>query len=138
MTLPFCYTPPMTTFIQEFKSFALRGNALDLAVGVVIGAAFNGIVTSLVANIFTPPLSLLTGGVNFGSLAVPIVGTDASIQYGVFLQALISFVITAFALFLLIKFINQFLRAKDKEPAPPPAKTPEVILLEEIRDLLKK
>jgi large conductance mechanosensitive channel len=128
----------MTTFVQEFKSFALRGNALDLAVGVVIGAAFNGIVTSLVANIFTPPLSLLTGGVNFATLAVPIIGTDASIQYGVFLQALISFIITAFALFLLIKLINKFLRAKDQEPAPPAPKTPEVLLLEEIRDLLKK
>jgi large conductance mechanosensitive channel len=128
----------MKDFVREFKAFALRGNALDLAVGVVIGAAFNGIVTSLVTNILTPPLSLATGGINFATLAIPMGDTGASIQYGLFLQALISFVITAFALFLLIKAINKFLRAKDKEPAPPAAKTPEVLLLEEIRDLLKK
>lgn len=127
----------MTSFLREFKTFALRGNALDLAVGVVIGAAFNGIVTSLVANVLTPPIGLLMGGVNFSELAFPL-GGEAVIQYGVFLQAVISFIITAFALFLLIKVINQFLRTKDKEPAPPPAKTPEVELLTEIRDLLKQ
>lgn len=127
----------MKTFIKEFKSFALRGNALDLAVGVVIGAAFNGIVTSLVMNVLTPPIGLLMGGVNFSTLSLPLSG-EAAIGYGAFIQALISFIITAFALFLLIKFINQFLRAKDVESAPPPAKSPEVKLLEEIRDLLKK
>jgi large conductance mechanosensitive channel len=127
----------MTTFLKEFKSFALRGNALDLAVGVVIGAAFNGIVNSLVKDVFTPPLSLLTGGIDFATLSIPIADTGAAVMYGVFLQNVISFVITAFALFLLIKGINQFLRTKDAEPAPPPPKTPEVELLEEIRDLLK-
>ncbi len=127
----------MTSFLTEFKSFALRGNALDLAVGVVIGAAFNSIVNSLVKDIFTPPLSLLTGGINFAELAVPIADTGAAIQYGVFIQNIISFIITAFALFLLIKGINQFLRSKDTEPAPPPSPTPEVELLTEIRDLLR-
>lgn len=127
----------MHSFLSEFKAFALRGNALDLAVGVVIGAAFNSIVTSLVTNILTPPLSLLTGGVNFADLAIQLPGTTAIIAYGLFLQALISFVITAFALFLLVKFINSFLRKPDKD-APPPPKTPEVVLLEEIRDELRK
>lgn len=127
----------MRSFLSEFKAFALRGNALDLAVGVVIGAAFNGIVTSLVTNVLTPPLSLLTGGIDFAHLALQVEGTDAVIGYGLFLQALISFIITAFALFLLITSINKFLRKPDKD-APPPAKTPEVALLEEIRDELRK
>lgn len=126
----------MKDFIREFKAFALRGNALDLAVGVVIGAAFNGIVTSLVANVLTPPIGLLMGGVDFSALVLPLSG-DAVIGYGAFIQSLISFVITAFALFLLIKGINQFLRKAEKESTPPPPKTPEVELLEEIRDLLK-
>lgn len=123
------------TFIQEFKAFALRGNALDLAVGVVIGAAFNAIVTSLVTNILTPPLSLLTGGIDFAHLEVAIPNTDAVIAYGLFIQALISFVITAFALFLLIRFINKFAK---KEEAATPAKSAELAVLEEIRDSLKK
>lgn len=127
----------MNSFVQEFKAFALRGNALDLAVGVVIGAAFNTIVTSLVTNILTPPLGLLIGGVNFNELTIPLGGT-ATIQYGIFIQALVSFVITAFALFLLVKFINEFLRKADTEPTPPPPKTPELEVLEEIRDALKK
>lgn len=129
------YTPRMATFVQEFKAFALRGNALDLAIGVVIGAAFNGIVTSLVNNVLTPPLGLLIGGVNFSDLSIPI-GGAASIQYGLFVQALISFVITAFALFLLMKAINRFAR-KPEAPAPA-AKSAELQVLEEIRDQLKK
>jgi len=122
----------MTSFLTEFKSFALRGNALDLAVGVVIGAAFNSIVTSLVNNVLTPPLGLLMGGVDFSALELSL-GGDVTIAYGLFLQALVSFIITAFALFLFIKFITKFAKEKPKAESTPA----DVKLLEEIRDLLK-
>ncbi len=128
------YSPHMAKFIDEFKAFALRGNALDLAIGVVIGAAFNGIVNSLVADIITPPLSLLTGGIDFKTLAFPIEGTDAVIHYGLFLQNVISFIITAFALFLLVRLIHRFVH---ETPPPAAAKPADLIVLEEIRDALK-
>lgn len=132
----------MKSFLEEFKKFALRGNAVDLAIGVVIGAAFNTVTNSLVTNVITPPLSVLTGGINFGELAVGIPGTDAAIQYGVFIQAVISFIITAFALFLLVKAMNKMAAAARKEQAEGNAaqetKSPELIVLEEIRDTLKK
>lgn len=131
----------MKSFFAEFKKFALRGNAIDLAIGVVIGAAFTAITNSLVTNIITPPLSLLTRGINFADLAFAIPTTDASIQYGVFIQAIITFIITAFALFLLVRLINRLtaLARKEQEQgiAEPAAKSPEVMVLEEIRDALK-
>ncbi|HWH07331.1 MAG TPA: large conductance mechanosensitive channel protein MscL [Candidatus Paceibacterota bacterium] len=132
----------MKSFFDEFKKFALRGNAIDLAVGVVIGAAFNAITNSLVTNIITPPLSLLTRGINFADLAIAIPNTDAYIQYGLFIQAIITFVITAFALFLLVKVINK-VTAKARKDAEegkgePVAKSAELQVLEEIRDSLKK
>lgn len=123
----------MKQFFKEFKSFALRGNALDLAVGVVIGAAFNSIVTSLVNNVLTPPLGLLMGGVDFSALSIPLGGD--TIAYGLFLQALVSFLITAFALFLFIKFIDKIANQK---PVPQSAKPADLKVLEEIRDLLKE
>lgn len=126
----------MATFIQEFKSFALRGNALDLAVGVVIGAAFTAITNSLVADIISPPIGFVIGGVDFADLSLPL-GGGVVLAYGHFIQAVVSFVITAFALFLLVKLINRFLHHAHKDAAPP-VKSPEVALLEEIRDLLKK
>ena len=132
----------MKTFFQEFKAFAVRGNAVDLAVGVVIGAAFTAITNSLVTNIITPPLSLLTKGINFADLAFQIPNTDAAIQYGLFIQAIITFVITAFALFLLVKLINKVAAAARKDQqegkVPPAEKSPELLVLEEIRDSLKK
>lgn len=132
----------MKSFFEEFKKFALRGNAVDLAVGIVIGAAFTAVTNSLVTNIITPPLSLLTSGINFADLAFAIPTTGASIQYGVFIQAIINFVITAFALFLLVRFINRLtmLARKEQEEgtAEPASKSPEVALLEEIRDALRK
>lgn len=132
----------MKAFLKEFKTFALRGNAVDLAIGVVIGAAFTAITNSLVANIITPPLSLLTRGINFADLAFQIPNTDASIQYGLFIQAVITFVITAFALFLLVKLINHIAaiarREQEEGKAPPAQKSPELIVLEEIRDALQK
>ena len=132
----------MKSFFDEFKKFALRGNAIDLAVGVVIGAAFNAITTSLVTNVLTPPLSLLTRGINFADLSIAIPNTDATIQYGLFIQAVISFIITAFALFLLVKGINRVVAKakKDQEEGKtePEAKSAELVVLEEIRDSLKK
>jgi large conductance mechanosensitive channel len=132
----------MKSFFEEFKKFALRGNAVDLAIGVVIGAAFSTVTNSLVANILTPPLSLLTRGINFGDLAVAIPNTDASIQYGLFIQAVISFLITAFALFLLVKAMNKMAAAARREQAegnaPQDQKSAELLVLEEIRDSLKK
>lgn len=131
----------MKSFIQEFKKFALRGNAIDLAIGVVIGAAFNAVTTSLVTNVMTPPLSLLTKGINFSDLAVSIPNTDAHIAYGLFIQAMISFVITAFALFLLVQGMNKLAASakKDQEDgtAPPAEKSAELAVLEDIRDALR-
>ena len=132
----------MKSFIEEFKKFALRGNAMDLAIGVVIGAAFTAVTTSLVADVITPPLSLLTGGINFSTLALTLPATDATIRYGLFIQAVISFVITAFALFLLVKAMNRMAAAARREQAqgnaPVDQKSPELMVLEEIRDAIRK
>jgi large conductance mechanosensitive channel len=128
----------MKSFFQEFKTFALRGNVLDLAVGVVIGTAFNSIITSLVTNIITPPLGLLTGRIDFKDLVVNLGGT-VKIEYGLFIQAVITFVLTAFALFLFIRFMNRVIHKDRIDPEKPPeTKTPELLVLEEIRDELKK
>lgn len=127
----------MNGFFQEFKTFALRGNVLDLAIGVVIGTAFNSIVTSLVTNVLTPPLGLLTGNIDFKDLVVNLGGT-VKIEYGLFIQAIISFIVTAFALFLFVRFMNRVIhKAREEEPQPQDAKSPEVMVLEEIRDELK-
>lgn len=131
----------MKATLEEFKAFALRGNALDLAVGVVIGAAFTAITTSLVTNIITPPIGLLIGGIDFSKLGFTL-GGDAVIGYGLFIQALINFIITAFALFLFVKFLNKITRVarkkEDDAAAEPTAKSAELQVLEEIRDSLKK
>lgn len=130
----------MKSFFEEFKKFALRGNVVDLAVGIIIGAAFTGVTTSLVDNILTPPLGLFLGGIDFSDLGFTLAG-DAVIGYGLFIEALISFTITAFALFILVRFINRLTQRARKEQeegtAPPAEKSAEVALLEEIRDLLK-
>ncbi|MBU0749922.1 large conductance mechanosensitive channel protein MscL [Patescibacteria group bacterium] len=131
----------MKGFFGEFKKFALRGNALDLAIGVVIGAAFTAVTNSLVTNVLTPPIGLLLGGIDFSEFGVTL-GGDAVIQYGLFLEAVINFIITAFALFLLVKFINRMVHIARKEAAagntPESQKPPELVVLEEIRDALKK
>jgi large conductance mechanosensitive channel len=127
---------------DEFKAFAMKGNVVDMAVGIIIGAAFGKIVTSAVADIIMPPLGLLIGGVNFTELKVILKGaadTHPAVtwNYGNFLQAGFDFLIVAFAVFMFIKVINAANRKK--EATPPPAFPPkEVVLLEEIRDLLKK
>lgn len=127
---------------SEFRQFAVKGNVVDMAVGIIIGAAFGKIVSSLVADIVTPPLGYLIGGVNFTELAVtlPALQGDepAIIRYGVFLQALFDFIIVAFAIFMLIKLINRVRRKEEVAPTVPPPPTKEELLLTEIRDLLKQ
>jgi large conductance mechanosensitive channel len=125
--------------IKEFKDFAMRGNVVDLAVGIIIGAAFGKIVSSLVNDILMPPIGLLIGGVDFSSLAITIkeavAGSPAVVlRYGIFINAIIDFVIVAFAIFLLIRAINSFKKKEEAAPAAPPR---QEVLLSEIRDLLK-
>ncbi|WP_158782199.1 large-conductance mechanosensitive channel protein MscL [Pantoea sp. BAV 3049] len=130
------------SLFKEFRDFAMRGNVVDLAVGVIIGAAFGKIVSSLVANIIMPPLGLLIGGVDFKSFSwvlKPAEGTTPAVvmQYGVFIQTIFDFVIVAFAIFMAIKLMNKLYQKKEVEkPAPKP--TAEETLLTEIRDLLKQ
>lgn len=128
----------MKAFFDEFKKFALRGNVLDLAVGIVIGTAFSNITNSLVANIITPPIGLALGKIDFKDLALNLGGT-VEIKYGLFLQAVIDFVIIAFVLFLFVRFVNRLVhKEREKEPQPKDNKSPEVVILEEIRDELRK
>ena len=132
--------------LEEFRRFAVRGNVVDMAVGIIIGAAFTKIVSSLVADVVTPPIGLLIGGVDFSDLAVTLkaaVGDRPAVVlgYGKFLQQVFDFVLVAFAVFLLVKGINRMKRKQaqqDKvDPPPPPPPTREEQLLAEIRDLLK-
>jgi len=130
-------------FLDEFKAFAMKGNVVDMAVGIIIGAAFGKIVSSLVSDIIMPPLGMLIGGVSFTDLKLDINPLEAQVwwNYGNFLQVCFDFLIVAFAIFLLIKVINTA-RKKQEEaaaaPPAPPAPTKEETLLTEIRDLLKK
>jgi large conductance mechanosensitive channel len=131
----------MKPFFREFKEFALRGNVVDLAVGVVIGAAFGLVTNSLVANIITPPLGLLIGRIDFSDLAVNLGGT-ANIEYGLFLQAVLNFLVTAFALFLLVRAMNRLAararREEEEGKSAPAQKSAELQVLEEIRDSLQR
>jgi large conductance mechanosensitive channel len=128
---------------SEFKEFAMKGSVIDLAVGVVIGAAFGKIVSSLVADVIMPPIGQLIGNVNFSDLALHI-GTDPKgkevlLRYGVFIQTVFEFLIIAFVLFMAIKGINRLKRhPAEAAPAAPPPPPREEVLLEEIRDLLKR
>jgi large conductance mechanosensitive channel len=129
--------------IKEFREFAMRGNVVDLAVGVVIGAAFGKIVSSLVADLITPTLGLVIGGVDLSDLALTLrdaVGDKPAVllTYGKFLQTVFDFSIIAFAIFLLVKGINRLRRKEAATPAAPPAPSTEEQLLSEIRDLLKQ
>lgn len=126
----------MKKILTEFKEFAIKGNMIDLAVGVIIGTAFNAIVTSVVKDIFIPLIGVLTGGHDFTALALTL-GT-ATIQYGLFVQNVVNFLITAFCLFWFVKIINSFKRKKEEPPKEEP-KTPEdIVLLTEIKDLLSE
>lgn len=131
------------SLISEFKSFAVRGNVVDLAVGLVVGSAFGKIVSSLVANIISPPLGLLVGGVDFSNLKVTLreaVGDTAAVtlDYGVFIQTVLDFVIIAFAIFLVVKAINSLKRKEAEAPSAPPAPSRQEVLLTEIRDALRE
>ncbi|NWK90702.1 large-conductance mechanosensitive channel protein MscL [Raoultella terrigena] len=131
------------SILKEFRDFAMRGNVVDLAVGVIIGAAFGKIVSSLVADIIMPPLGLLIGGIDFKSFAVTLRDAQGDIpavvmHYGVFIQNVFDFVIVAFAIFMAIKLMNNLNRKKEEAPVAPPAPTKEEVLLSEIRDLLKE
>ncbi len=121
--------------IREFKAFAMKGNVLDLAVGVIIGGAFGLIISSLVGDVIMPIIGMLTGGVDFSGLAFQV--GEATIAYGKFIQAIFVFLITAFALFILIKAANSMKRAEEVKPAAPPPPTREEVLLTEIRDALR-
>ena len=139
----------MSGFVKEFKEFAMRGNVLDMAVGIVIGAAFTAIVNSLVKDVIMPPIGLLTGGLDFSNLFVSLTGehfdslaaaTEAGapvLRYGVFINAIINFIIVALAIFVLIKQVNRFKKKEEAAPAAPPPPPADVVLLTEIRDLLK-
>ena len=120
--------------LKEFKDFAMKGNVVDLAVAVVIGGAFGAIINSLVGDIIMPLIGILTGGIDFSGLSVTV--GKAVITYGKFIQATFSFLIIAFALFMVIKAMNATKKAE--APAPPPGPSAEEKLLTEIRDLLKK
>lgn len=132
----------MVRLIKEFKEFAARGNVVDLAVGVVIGAAFGKVVSSMVQDIISPPLGLLMGGVDLSrfSLVLKAAAGDAAavtLNYGSFLQTLLDFLIVSAAIFMVVKAMNALRREKEAAPAAPPPPTKEEQLLTEIRDLLK-
>lgn len=131
------------SMVQEFKKFAMRGNVVDMAVGIIIGVAFGKIVSSFVSDVIMPPLGLLLGGVDFKDWVIVIkeaVGEAPAvvIAYGQFIQTVVDFVIVAFAIFMAIKVMNRLKAKEEAAPAAPPAPTKEEILLTEIRDLLKE
>lgn len=120
---------------KEFKKFIARGNVLDLAVGVIVGGAFSSIVTSLVNNIFTPLIGLILGGVNFSNLSITF--KDTKIMYGAFIQSIIDFLIVAFCLFIIVKFVNKLTHKEEVKKEKETTKSAELLALEEIRDILK-
>lgn len=131
------------SMIKEFKEFAMKGNVVDMAVGIIIGAAFGKIISSLVGDVIMPPIGLLLGGVDFSKLAFTIKsgseGTEpVLLKYGVFINTVIDFLIIAFAIFMAIKAMNSLKKKQETAPVTPPAPPADVQLLTEIRDLLKK
>lgn len=140
----------MSGFLTEFKEFAMRGNVVDMAVGIVIGVAFGAIITSLVADVIMPPIGLLLGGVDFSDLYINLSGQEyasaaeakaagaPAIYIGLFINAVINFIIVALAIFLLIKGMNRLKRKAEEAPEAPPAPPREEVLLAEIRDILKQ
>ncbi|EGQ9106693.1 large-conductance mechanosensitive channel protein MscL [Vibrio cholerae] len=128
--------------LKEFKAFASRGNVIDMAVGIIIGAAFGKIVSSFVADIIMPPIGIILGGVNFSDLSFVLLAAQGDapavvIAYGKFIQTVVDFTIIAFAIFMGLKAINSLKRKEEEAPKAPPAPTKDQELLSEIRDLLK-
>ncbi len=136
--------------LKEFKEFALKGNVMDMAIGIIIGAAFGPIVKSLVNDVIMPPIGLLMGNVDFSNLFIALDGKDyaslaaaqeagaATINYGVFINTIVNFIIVAFAVFMMVKVMNAAKKKEEEAPKAPPAPPAEEVLLTEIRDLLKK
>ena len=134
--------------IQEFKAFAMRGNVVDMAVGIIIGGAFGKIVSSIVSDIIMPPIGLLMGGVNFTDLKLTLKAAQldavtgktveaVTLNYGKFLQTTVDFIILAFAIFLMVKAMNTLKKKEEVKPSAPPVPTKEELLLTDIRDILK-
>lgn len=129
--------------LQEFKTFAMRGNVVDMAVGIIIGGAFGKIVSSFVSDVIMPPIGVLLGGVDFSNLSVTLreasEGVAAvTLRYGAFINTIIDFIIIAFAIFMAIKAMNTLKKKEEEKPAAPPEPPADIKLLTEIRDLLKK
>ncbi len=130
------------SIISEFKAFAVKGNVVDMAVGIIVGAAFGKIVSSFVGDVIMPPIGLLIGGVDFTDLAVTLKAAEGEmpavmLSYGKFIQTVLDFIIVAFAIFIGVKAINRLKREEAAAPEAPPAPSKEQELLSEIRDLLK-
>ncbi|GAC1035018.1 large-conductance mechanosensitive channel protein MscL [Pseudomonas sp. No.21] len=130
------------SLLNEFKAFAVKGNVVDMAVGIIVGAAFGKIVSSFVGDVIMPPIGLLIGGVDFTDLAITLKAAQGDVpavvlSYGKFIQTVLDFIIVAFAIFMGVKAINKLKREEAVAPSVPPAPTPEEVLLTEIRDLLK-
>ena len=128
--------------LSEFKTFAMRGNVVDMAVGIIIGAAFGKVVSSFVNNIVMPPLGVLIGGVNFTDLSIVLKEAEGdvaevAIGYGLFIQSVVDFIIIAAAIFVAVRVMNSLKKKEEAAPAAPPAPSKEEVLLTEIRDLLK-
>jgi large conductance mechanosensitive channel len=129
--------------LKEFKTFAMRGNVMDMAIGIIIGGAFGKIVSSFVSDVIMPPIGMLLGGVDFSNLAITLKqGAEGvepvMLKYGVFINTVIDFIIIAFAIFMVIKAMNSMKKKEEEKPAAPPAPSKEEVLLTEIRDELRK
>lgn len=131
------------SLVKEFKEFAVKGNVVDMAVGIIIGGAFGKIVSSLVSDVVMPPIGVLLGGVDFSKLAITVreateTAETVKIYYGAFLNTIIDFIIIAFVIFIAIKAMNNLKKREEEKPAAPPVPSKQEVLLTEIRDLLKK
>ena len=131
------------SMMSEFRDFAMRGNVVDMAVGIVIGGAFGKIVSSFVNDVLMPPIGLMLGGVDFSNLAMTLKEASGEVaavtlNYGAFIQTVVDFIIIAFAIFMVIKAMNNLKKKEEAAPPPPPKPSEEVTLLTEIRDLMKK
>lgn len=131
------------SMMKEFREFAMRGNVVDMAVGIVIGGAFGKIVSSFVNDVLMPPIGMAIGGVDFSELAITLQEASGEaeavmLKYGAFIQSVVDFLIVAFAIFMVIKAMNSMKRKEEEAPAAPPEPSKEEVLLTEIRDLLKK